>query len=611
MSTPGDIEARFLPHAPCIDGVLDAELQYLPSFPLAVFFKTAEDSPTVESSYRLAYGTDFLYLYLSWPADRIICRDRGYQNGDGFILVLATPRPEDAPTDEFYVLGFSAQDSPAGNWAKQIMWYYNVETTLSMLSQDVQLAWRVQSGRAAFELLLPWSEVYPYHPWFSDAIGFNLAFAEAVGEQHVNYYAALSDLDLGSEGARRSYLRLRFAAPRLQHGVQLAVRSGRHCQAGQTLPARIAALAAEPGEVPMRLLVGPGEGGMLIPERFPLHYGAGLTLHEHNIPTASLLPGGYRVRWRCQEYDAGGEVGLTVLPPMDPEQLRERLRGVEDKISAGSAATLHFRLEDIIGKLAAVRPYEVCGLVRLALVQWLEVVDAAATGQDLVAGQRGIFRRAFRSAIDGTLQPYSIRVPADYDPAKRYPLLVALHGSGVDDRGFLEGSQALIPEHFIAIAPSGRGISHYYCPTEAQKDIQEAIADVARNYAVDGDHVVLMGFSMGGYGVLRTQYETPGRYQALAVFSGGLRLPQHAGETGVPNFLDEATMQCLLGVPLFIFHGRQDHNVPIDDILVLVDKLRLAGTPVEVHIDESAGHSMPAAEVIVAYLRWLDQVGGL
>lgn len=603
-----DSKVAFLARPPCIDGVLDAELQDLPPYPLQIFFKTDEDNPVLAPSYRLAYGTGFFYLYLSWPAERIVCRDRGYQNGDGFILVLATPRPGDAPTDEFYVLGFSAQDRPAGNWAKQIMWYYNVDTTLSTLSQKVQVAWQVQSDQAAFELLLPWSEVYPYHPWFSEAIGFNLAFAEAVGERHVNYYAALDDQELGSEGARRRYLRLRFAEPHLEQGVQLAMRSNRHCRAGETLRARFAALAAAPGVAPLRLLVGPGEGGLLIPERFSLPYTAGLTLYEHDVPTAALLPGGYRVRWRCQDYDAEDETGLTVLPSTDLDSWQDRLHDVKGQISAGSVTTLQFRLAEMAQELAAVKPYETCGLVRLAMDQWLAVVDAAAAGRDLLSAQTGVFRRAFRSAIDGTLQPYSIHVPENYDAAKRYPLLVALHGSGMSDKGFLQVIQAMIPDDFITIAPSGRGISHYYCPAEAQQDIQEAIADAVNNYSIDADRIVLTGFSMGGYGVLRTQYEMPGRYRALAIFSGGMRLSPHTGLSDAPDFLQSETMQCLQGVPLFIFHGRQDHNVPIDDVLVLVDRLRATGTPVEFHIDEGAGHSIPAADVIQSYLQWLGQV---
>ena len=53
-----------------------------------------------------------------------------------------------------------------------------------------------------------------------------------------------------------------------------------------------------------------------------------------------------------------------------------------------------------------------------------------------------------------------------------------------------------------------------------QEDIREAIADVCRHYPIDRSNIVLAGFSMGGYGVYRTHYETPGMYKALAVFCG-------------------------------------------------------------------------------------------
>ncbi len=608
MSTPLEPAVAFLPRAPQIDGRLDPGLQDLPARTFPALFKTAEDSPTVEATYRLAYGTDFFYLYLEWPAERIVCRDRGYQNGDGFILLLAMPRPEDEPTEEFYVLGFSAQDSPRTNWAQKITWYYNVDATLRMLSPDVQVAWQVQGGKAAFELLLPWSEVYPYHPWFYETIGFNLAFVEAVGEKEANYYAVLEDMDLGAEGAPRRYVRLRFAEPCLDQGVQVAMRMDRHCRAGETVRGHFALLAAGPAEVVIRQTVGPAEGGHLITGRFSLFGTAGLTRHDHDFPTSSLIPGGYRVHWRYYDYGAEGDVGLTVLPPLALGRLQARLQEAKGQIVAGSYATLQFQLEETWKQLSQVRPYETCGHLSIALAQWLEAVDAAASGQDPLVDRRGIFRRAFCSEIDGTLQPYSVCVPPHYDPAKRYPLLVMLHGSGMDDRGFLEVVQPVIPEDCLAIAPSARGTSHYYCPPEAQLDIQEAVADVVCSYSVDEERIVLGGFSMGGYGVYRTHYETPGRYKALAVFAGLVRLQPEHGFPDAPDFLQDEAGQALVGVPLFVFHGRQDHNVPIDDAVSLVERLRAAGSPVEFHIDEDKGHDAPGAETMLRFRRWLDQV---
>ncbi len=605
-SIPGAVP--FLPEAPRIDGRLDPCLQGLPAFTFNRAIKTAEGNPTVEASYRLAYGADFLYLYLEWPAEQIVYRDRGYQNGDGFILVLAMPRPENAPTEEFYVLGFSAQDDPANNWAKQIVWYYNVDTILSMLSPAVQLAWDVQDGRAAFELLLPWKDVYPYHPWFYDAIGFNLVFVEAVGKKEANYYFALQDDNLGAEGAPRIYLPLNFAAPRLERGGQAALYLDRHCQAGETVRARLALLAAGSGEASVQVAIGPGEGGVLFSERVSLPHSVGLVIHEHDLNTATLPPGGYRIQWRDRGHGQGGEIGLTVLPSLELGQFAERLLGVEERISASSCSTLRFQLEEIGRRLERVKPYETCGEVNFSLARWLEDVVAAAAGQDRLAAKTGVFRRAFRSKIDGTLQPYSVYVPADYDPTKRHPLLVMLHGSGMTEQGTLESIQAMVPQGWLAIAPYGRGMSHYYCPPEAQQDIQEALADAARSYAIDLSRVVLAGFSMGGYGAYRTYYETPDRYRALAVFAGPVRLNPDWGVTSAPDFGQDEVVQTLTTVPLFIWHGRQDHNVPIDGTLALVEKLQALGAPVELYVEENVGHAKPAEEASRAYRRWLEGV---
>jgi len=41
----------------------------------------------------------------------------------------------------------------------------------------------------------------------------------------------------------------------------------------------------------------------------------------------------------------------------------------------------------------------------------------------------------FISAIDSSCQYYSVLYPKDYDPAKRYGLILSLHGAGVEASG--------------------------------------------------------------------------------------------------------------------------------------------------------------------------------
>ena len=73
----------FLAEVPVIDGVLDPALRDLPrrAFSQVDLFGTAEKP--VDAHYRLAYGTNFLYVYVEAQGDRVTYNDRAYQNGDG------------------------------------------------------------------------------------------------------------------------------------------------------------------------------------------------------------------------------------------------------------------------------------------------------------------------------------------------------------------------------------------------------------------------------------------------------------------------------------------------------------------------------------------------
>jgi hypothetical protein len=66
----------FLSHAPVIDGVLTPDKAQLPARRFAHTFKMDPGNPDFDLCYRLAYGTDYLYLYIQVDAETFICRDR-------------------------------------------------------------------------------------------------------------------------------------------------------------------------------------------------------------------------------------------------------------------------------------------------------------------------------------------------------------------------------------------------------------------------------------------------------------------------------------------------------------------------------------------------------
>jgi len=102
----------FLAEPPVINGIPDPNLLRLPgrNFTDVDIIRTREKPAEVH--YRLAYGTDFLYIYVEALGDKLTYNDRAYQKGDGFHMVVARAMAGNPPSNEFYAVACSAVDRP-------------------------------------------------------------------------------------------------------------------------------------------------------------------------------------------------------------------------------------------------------------------------------------------------------------------------------------------------------------------------------------------------------------------------------------------------------------------------------------------------------------------
>jgi len=137
-------------------------------------------------------------------------------------------------------------------------------------------------------------------------------------------------------------------------------------------------------------------------------------------------------------------------------------------------------------------------------------VERLQAGQPDWHLREGTSIRGYVSAVDGSLQPYAVTLPAGVDPAnsRRWPLYVVLHGraddmnevsfiSRMDGRG-PGASKDDRPGNWIQLDVYGRGNNAYRWAGET--DVFEAMAAVRQRFRIDEDRVVLHGFSMGGAG---------------------------------------------------------------------------------------------------------------
>ncbi len=118
--------------------------------------------------------------------------------------------------------------------------------------------------------------------------------------------------------------------------------------------------------------------------------------------------------------------------------------------------------------------------------------------------QTGLVVRGYTSSIDGSSQPYGLVIPEGLDLSKPQPLYVWLHGRGdkstdmhfIHERSTKAGQ--ITPDDAIVLHPFGRQCIGFKSAGEI--DVLDSIAAVQKEYNIDDDRIVLMGFSMGGAG---------------------------------------------------------------------------------------------------------------
>ena len=173
-------------------------------------------------------------------------------------------------------------------------------------------------------------------------------------------------------------------------------------------------------------------------------------------------------------------------------------------------------------------------------------IEALAAGRDPFRARKGLFEKAFYSKVDGSLQPYTIFVPKDYDGGAAWPLLLLLHGSGgdqweltqaaanLDGRSVFHGAleEKVQEPTFLICAPLARGPSGY--EQIAEVDVMQTLDEVERDYHVDPDRVYAMGWSMGGAGSFLMATRFPDRFAALMPVAGSMDTELIANARHVP-----------------------------------------------------------------------------
>lgn len=136
------------------------------------------------------------------------------------------------------------------------------------------------------------------------------------------------------------------------------------------------------------------------------------------------------------------------------------------------------------------------------------------------------------SNVDDSEQPYGLYLPEHFNPSRKYPLVIMLHGAYSNHRLALRRVFGLsningetdveatlyFPKwrdiNYIVATPLARGTMGYQ--GIAEKDVYDVLADVERRFPIDRNRVYLTGLSMGGGGTLWLGLTRPDIWATIA-----------------------------------------------------------------------------------------------
>lgn len=201
---------------------------------------------------------------------------------------------------------------------------------------------------------------------------------------------------------------------------------------------------------------------------------------------------------------------------------------------------------------------------------------------------------------------YRILYPEDFDPAKRYPLLLFLHGAGErgndNEKQLVHGSSLFLDqenrENFPAIvifpqcpateywakadidrSSNGNTFEFDYsgAPIKSLGLVMEMIKAYSKNHYVDKDRLYVGGLSMGGMGTFEILNRMPNTFAAAFAICGA------GNPFSVGNYAKK--------VNLWIFHGAKDDVVDPSYSNEMVKSLKAAGANVKFTLYPEANHN--------------------
>ncbi|MBK6751326.1 MAG: S9 family peptidase [Acidobacteria bacterium] len=265
-----------------------------------------------------------------------------------------------------------------------------------------------------------------------------------------------------------------------------------------------------------------------------------------------------------------------------------------------------------------------------------EIMSVGADGEGLKAltavnkdalanfGLRKSEEMDWKGALNTNVHGFLLK-PANFDPAKKYPLIVLIHGgpqgAWSDNWGYRWNPQIFANQGYIVFMPNPRGSTGYGQKFvddisadwggKAHIDIANGVAEVVKKPFIDKTRIGAAGASYGGYMVdwlLGHNNDPRFKYKAFVSHAGVYNLESMATSTeeiwfvnwefkGMPwenpvnyNKWSPHKFAKNFATPTLVTAGEIDYRVPVDQSYQLYTTLQLKNVPSKLIVFPDEGH---------------------
>ena len=537
---------------------------------------------------KCSFDHENLYIKALVTDEHFLDGNRAWRYGDGFFINFVMPVSADSVySNRFFAYGISRYEG------KPICCLVNRHGTYHLwniddLSPEIDID--EKNNRAEYDIAIPWEYLYPFHPLMNESAGINIMYTSQMDDGARRRVKYVPDLHFDSESTKlRRYAPISFAQSP-QSATHITGRLASRLVSGEEGNVTLAVWLPENGKtngdgIEFHITIEDADGRQVMESMFSEQLEPGRSILQYPVQ-APNEPGMYTIavmmngsiRWEDTFYR------------YDRAALARIRSGIERLGARGGAPILQnsvdaltYRLEVLEDRIEEFTEHDGPKAVKSDIEELTALYDRTIEHGSIYT-EGGYILSAFRSPRDGTLQPFSIYLPENFDPDKPHHLLVGLHGSGVSEVGFLRWTARTYEDSgYIILGPRGRDLSAWWLG-ETELDTADLIALAKRLFAVD--KTLVYGFSMGGYGVWRMSFLHPELFDAAICVSGRPSSPvDNVPENDMRNHIGKGK-----DLSYLVIHGTADRAVEIADTDAFIEKLKAAGYDVEYTRVDGGGH---------------------